>query len=258
MKFARRPDPRPVEYLFIDHNRLRSLAEQFGVHRATDAASSIEATLGILNLGISSKPVRGFRDSSPHEMIEGVIRALRSMGKLESERPRHDSMTGMASYYVLEEMVAKRVILPLSKSSSMPGLPDRFVWVSDPPRAPVADNAGINWEPQDTFVYLAESRCDDMGTQQVPLSAFSALNLIVRNIAQPLALDQSWYRHDPILDNRSPSELLAAIGGLSQPPRRIKSLYYTRFISNEQFVKVNDNVCRYYDLLGYPVFIAAA
>jgi hypothetical protein len=248
-----------VEYLFVDDLRLRDLAEQLRVHRTTEDAAGVEAMMGLTSLGIGIKRAFNFRDSSRHEMIERVVGCMDALDELGRKRPEsgNDSPDNKP-HYILEEMTARKIIVPTSNSAAVKGLRDMAVWVSDPIEPLVPGKYKNDWETKDAYVYLVEAYWEDDGTGYHGLfSAFSALDFIFRILAEPLSLDQSWYRHNPASWDRSPRELLAAIGGIEQRPRRIKSLYYKRLVSNDQYVRVGSEVCRCLDVLGYPVFIAA-
>jgi hypothetical protein len=247
------------EYLFVDEMRLRDIAEQLGVHRATDNVDYVQATIGITNLGANTNRAISFRDTTRSEKIDRVIAELIMHDFVLTERPHsEDALCRGAIRYVLETMTARKVIIPTSQSTIVPGLRDLAIWVADPVEPLDPDKYENNWETEDTFVYLVESYWEESeGPHPGPYSAFSALNFIVSAIAEPLGLPRESYRHDPRADGRSPREVLAAIGGVEQQPREIESLYYLRYISNDQEVAVNGKLCRCYDIVGYPVYIAA-
>jgi hypothetical protein len=232
-------------------------AEQISARKKVDKTRDIDATLSLQSIGVSSKATNFQRDASTTEMIEALINFLEETGRLHDDRPaslvEQDNPT-----FVLEDMVASRYVLPDSAGAKDYGFENLSMWVSEPiqPLLDREDRSG--WTAEGTFLYLMESNKDDKVTDG-PYSAFSALDRIYYRFADPLSPTPNLpKRQDPRKETRSPREVLLASGAAQQPARTIRSLYRTRYISDDQYVMIDGVVCRCFDVAAYPIYVADA
>jgi hypothetical protein len=249
-------------YLYIDESKLDLLAQQIRTRRRETSKRQKTFKLSITGLGVELSEEDVWRELSTHERIEALIAYLAGADALETARPREvtpeEEGTGVPNgrSFVLETMLARRVIVPDALLRVAPGVKHLAVWISDPDPT-LYTNEDYIW--RGSFLYLTELWLDDGGASF--WSGCSALQSIV-NASQGKTLDsrytsESWepfgrgsYDH--------PVNKLASIGAVVGDQRHITSLYIKRFITNEQCYTWNGERRRVNDLLAYPVFIAAA
>jgi len=154
--------------------------------------------------------------------------------------------------FVLETMLARKVIIPETHLASTPGIKHLGVWISDPDPA-IFSSRDDKFETIGTFVYLTEVWLDDEAGGIY--SGCSALQAIA-NAVQGKALNVPNFR-EPLGRKSSdhPVEKLRSLGATVGDQRTIRSLYVKRCITDEQCYVWNGEPRRVNDLLGYPVFI---
>jgi hypothetical protein len=125
-------------------------------------------------------------------------------------------------------------------------------------RTPDPGTESVNQdEASGTFLYLTEARLDG-GQTQTTFSGCSALQAIV-NAANGRPLLQGNDDGEPLgrQTYEHPIKKLIDVGArVSGEARRIESLYYIRYITDEQCHTRDSKLLRGNDLLGYPLFIA--
>jgi hypothetical protein len=127
------------------------------------------------------------------------------------------------------------------------------VWISDPDPAAYS-NKPYDWKG--TFLYLMECHWDYQGFQTV-FSGVSALQALVNQITGKNFLDYINEEFEPYGRGRDlhPIDKLKDCGGIVSEPRRIKSLYRKRYLTDEQVYQYEGERRRVNDLLAYPLYI---
>jgi hypothetical protein len=216
------------EYLFVDEVRLDNYFSQ--IPGGTEA-KNVSIKIARLNEYLETKDV----------LVRG-----RPEGRNVSE-----------GQFVFESMSATKVIFPRALAASA-DLADLAVWVSTPialPR-PTQDRT----QPDGTFLYLIETyRVQDKNGRAFsgPQSGFSALDNVLSELADEgaaMAPDQPYAAR---VNRYSPLEILKRHGGAAQRPRRIKSLYKPRYLSDDEYYVIGGLLShRAYGLFAYPIFVA--
>jgi hypothetical protein len=247
-------------YLFIDERRLSSLAEQIRARTREATKRGKKLNLCITGLGIELSEEDTWRQLSTHEKIDSLLRYLKQENLIDMARPQQrtpEEELGVPKGrpFVLETMLARKVIIPEPQLTITPGIKHLAVWISDPDPA-VYSKEDYDWEKKGTFVYLTEVWFDD--TSGSIYSGCSALQVIANAVR-----GRDLHLPDPkeSLGRKSgdhPVEKLQSIGGLIGDERQITSLYAKRCITNEQCYTWQGDLRRVNDLLGYPIFIEDA
>jgi hypothetical protein len=245
---------RLVDYIFIDERRLISYAEQLNAGRTVDKLPSWNVSLSLTGPKVDGKQDAKFRDATRHEMISSLISFLQKQDQLETGRPN-----GRSEYqFVLEETDVRKIILPIKRPRVTKGLTDIAVWFAFPPGRPIPRTEENMNEPLGTFLYLIEAYWESDERASGPSSGFSALNKMLYGMSDALGLDgKILSKYDARSCYKSPLTILQEIGGAVQPPRRIRTLYRKRYLSDDQYVEIQGTVHRSHDLFGYPIFVAA-
>ena len=249
------PAPPLVEYLFIDEPRLRSYAEQLEISRSVDKIPSWNVKLSIKGPDVAATQDNKLRPATAHEMITKLIRSLRKNDQLEIERAHVETKYQFA----FEETVAQKVLLPLKEAKRVKELKDIAVWVSNPSTKPHLPTEESTRVPKGTFLYLLEAYWESDDLLHGPFSGFSALNLILSEVADVMGLNRETVltKYEARRSFKSPLATLQEIGGIPQDQRRIQTLYRKRYISDDQYVLIDGASRRYYDLFAYPIYIAS-
>ena len=244
-------------YIFIDEQRLDSFAQQIRTQKKERVKRRKKVNFSITGLGVELSEEDAWRELSAHEKIESLLDFLKKEDVLDTSRPvraEGEQSLGVPSgrTFVLETMVARKVIIPEPHLSSFPGIKHLAVWVSDPDPTLFSreDNA---WENKGTFVFLTEACLDDKAGYVY--SGCSALQAIANAVeGNPL---NGPVRGEPLGRGSfaHPIEKLQSIAALVGDQRNIRSLYVKRCLTNEQCYTWNGERRRVNDLLGYPIFI---
>lgn len=197
-------------------------------------------------------------------LLPPIIESLRESGQLRIYRP--DKASDFASadppdWYVHEEGVtATPVLVPARKALGEPEyMPeDLRVWVLDPvepSREPAYEEDWLG-----AYVFIVEQLLDLKASRFV-ISGISAL----RFIAEKIAIDED-VRMDDLMGSEDvfgrwheghPIEKLKAVGGRAGRRRKIDTIYKIGYMSDEQYVEVDDGTeGRINDILAYPLYIA--
>ena len=247
-------------YIYIDENLLDSFAQQLRTAKRETVKRGKKVNLSITGLGVELSEEDSWRELSTHEKIENLLCILTKENLMDTARPQQrtaEEELGIPKgrKFVLETMIARKVVIPEPRLAKTPGIKHLAVWVSDPDPT-VFSQEDPEWEKKGTFVYLTEVWLDD--TAGCIYSGCSALQAIA-NASQGRALNFPDHR-EPLGRHSSdhPVEKLRSIGGLVGDQRTITSLYVKRCITNEQCYTWNGERRRVNDLLGYPVFIEDA
>ena len=255
-------------YIYIDNPRLDMFVEQIAASRPKD--KKVKKTVGLSLTGpkVEASEESTERSLTTHEKIELLTKYLRENLLLDTSRPKGGENRGELRF-ILETMDARKIIVPEAHLKSLPGVKHFAVWISDPDpqdyNPVIRNNVDVNSrfrEPSDyhvrgTFVYLTEAWLDNDAYGRV-YSGCSALQAIANALdGRPLIgyggaggelLGCGSFDH-PIVK-------LEGLGAVRGDVRRITSLYYKRYMINEQCYVVDGQERCVNDLLGYPIFIA--
>ncbi len=236
----------PVEYLFVDMERVSSYLDQIGNRDRSERKRTWNFSMSLSGPRFDTKQETVSREKTSHEKIRSLIGDLDSRNLLQRHRPT--SMGDSAKPFCLEVMDARKVILPAESIEAIPGLREFAVWVSDPLQDEV-QNTDSN--THGTYLFLTESFWD-LGVFHTVFSGCSALRAIVNTVKGKPFIDigSDWIVTHPV-------DKLRELGGVALDSRKIESLYRTRYMTDEMFVGGGRGTSgRCNDLLGYPVFIA--
>lgn len=195
------------------------------------------------------------RDLNNHEKIEHLINYLKKSNSLEYERPREmlDAYTNSDKKYVLEEMLATKIVFPEESLRELKGVKEFVLWISDPVSQNISDS---NFVKQNTFLYIPEQWLDEEEYSAVH-SGCSALQTVV-NFLEGRYLTSQHTHGNEVLGRSSydhPIEKLLGIGAVKLNTKKITCLYKKRYITDEQCYLFNNEGTRVHDMLGYPIFI---
>jgi hypothetical protein len=252
--------PRLVDYLFVDEDLLRRYTEQIRDRFAQEKDHSWSISANLAGPKIESSRRAKRRELNVYERIDLLEVYLDVTKDLANERPQsYDELHGAdVPRFVRETTEAVKVIIPSPHLEHVNGLKSFAVWVADPD-ASVYSHEDYVW--RGTFLYLTEMHWDTLGFSTT-FSGCSALQAIVN-----AALGKELVSHPPQEETWEPfgrgSHLhpltkLQKLGVTISDKRKIKTLYRTRFMTNEQCYTVAGEERRVNDLLAYPVYIAAA
>lgn len=158
--------------------------------------------------------------------------------------------------FVKETMLANKVVLPLSDNCPVRGLSSFAIWISDPDPSFYVNEPYL-W--RGTFLYLTEVHWDRAGFS----TAYSGVSALQALINQMTGQDFFAYvkeEFEPYGRGRDlhPVDKLRELGGVTSGQRKITSLYKKRYFTDEQSYQFAGTQTRVNDLLGYPIYIAAA
>jgi hypothetical protein len=234
------------DFLFMDLISLTRYAEEF--------REEIQEKVMEADPGLGQQPDQ---ELSAREKIILVESFLENLDEIAVKRPirlniEADSQNQL---FVLESMMARKVIMPLDENRQLGGLSELAVWISDP------DPSLYSTEPYDwtgTFLYLTECHWDFNGYSTV-FSGVSALQGLINQITGKDFLAYVNEEFEPYGRGRDlhPVDKLKDIGGIATEERRIKSLYRKRYFTDEQVYSYKGECRRVNDLLGYPLYIEA-
>ena len=192
-----------------------------------------------------------------HEKIDLIESFLEANDDLLTKRPvtSMEHQAEGAPRFVLETMVATKVLLPLAKPDLIKGLSNVAIWVSDPDPALYSQE---RWNWRGSFAYLSEIHWDNQSSSHF-LSGVSALQAIVNLSRGKDFFDIIQDESEPFGRGRDlhPVDKLQEIGGIALDKRKIKSLYRIRYFTNEQAYNFEGQERRVNDLLGYPLYISS-
>nr|WP_281720918.1 hypothetical protein [Nitrosomonas nitrosa] len=251
------------EYIFVDRPRLRAYSEQIRGPRSEELVPAWDLNVSVAGPSLTSRRSYSVREFTDHERVEILIAHLRKHKLVTFSEPsaRADAKTPFA----FESIPARRVILDAHAFAALGELKEIAVWVAPPP-GEALDHSGFTTS---AFLYLVEAywRSDDVC--QTTYSGYSALNMILRELAEtdalrnvPLPLlrgrkqaESLTPTKDDYLYDVSPLDALSKIGAQIDSERHIEVLYRKRYMSDEESFVDDNGRHRCRDLFAYPIFI---
>jgi hypothetical protein len=246
-----------VDYLYIDDARVMSYLEQFQNSFKPRKKRSWKFSLSLG--GPRYETVQETVDDPKviHEKLENLRVILYGFDDLATRRPRrmpNNTRLTHDKQFVVETMVARKVVFPKTSVADLPGVKGLAVWVSDPDPMDFSD---IPWDFAGTFLYLTEFLVDE-GPFQTVYSGCSALQAIANSMFNRPFLERDCKEPLGRENLAHPIEKLQRLGGMVGDLREIECLYRIRYMTNEQSYLINGKERRVNDLLAYPIYIATA
>jgi hypothetical protein len=241
-------------YRYVNEEFLNSVLEQIPTKQPSFTNRKTLISFA-LNPKVDISEERSTRSFNRHEKIELFLEYLQKNNLLEYERPKFliDGYINRESPFVLETLIATKIVFPSESIDSLKGYKDLILWVSDPNPADLDTNSIIN---NGTFLYIPEQWLDNEQYTGVH-SGCSALQAIVnylenRPLTSRIFHGKEYFGRN---NNAHPVDKLESIGALKLSKKKITVLYSKRYITDEQCFIFNNNNTRVHDLLGYPIFI---
>jgi len=247
-----------VEYLFVDSKRLRNYAEQIGAHKLHKKVPTLKVGFAITGPSVEGTQVISEQTATVHEMIEGVLKYLRSNDLLLTSRPWSEhEVASSRTPFVLETMRARKITFQVEQIPGLKGLRELGIWVSNPTERPaeLAVSKEDHTVPKGMFLYMVEGYWQADADVQHGFSEFSALNHVLTALHEVGVAGEEVSARDNF---NSPVEILRKAGGVVGEPRMVRSLYRMRSVTDNQFVMIGTTVHRTFDVFGYPIFVAEA
>ncbi len=219
-----------LNYLYIDEKRVQMYVDQL-----PDA-------------------LRG-RSAHRHAQLEELRRYLRLTCDLDDARPV-DMRKDARANFIEESMIARKAIIAQQHILNVQGLQSFAVWVSDPHSGALSKE--FHGVQEATFVYLVESLWDGgpFSTTYTGCSALQALANQALGRSDILRCGSSTEQLGCGSCDHPVEKLSCHLGAVVSEPRRIRSLYRQRYITDEQCYVHEGQQYRVHDLLGYPLYIA--
>ncbi|WP_425803999.1 hypothetical protein ACHOLT_19250 [Desulfitobacterium sp. Sab5] len=246
-----------MNYLHINEKSLNMFVEQIPAKyypKKYKRKKSISLAISGPKVEMSEEPVD--TKLTNNEKIQLLIQFLKKNEMLDYERPKEMyDFANQRKGFVLESMTATKVIFPKESLTSLQGIDEFALWISDPNPDDISNDPLVY---NGTFLYITQMWLDD-GWYTPIHSGCSALQAIVNylegrpilNTILPEGCERygrSTYEH--------PINKLTRIGAIKSSTKKITSLYQKRYITNEQCYIFANNETRVNDLLGYPIYIS--
>jgi hypothetical protein len=249
-----KPEIKIRDFVFVDSQLLDKYVDQIRDSFAEIDKKSWKMSASITGPSIESSRATERIPLKPHEKIDLLEVYLEANNDLLTERPpsaEEYHETENPPKFVIESMLATKVLLPLCNTDLVKGAPSVAVWISDPNPASFIQEP-YNW--RGTFLYLTEIHWGSQGNSQF-WSGVSALQALVNLSSGKKFFDTN--QDEPLGRGRDlhPVDKLRKIGGVPVDKRKVKSLYRIRYFTNEQIYNFEGKKRRVNDILGYPVYI---
>ena len=249
-----------LDYLFVDHTRLKDYLHQMGKYSEIKKVLSWE--IGVSTTGPSIKLGQNPQVSefNVHKAILTLIKYLRKNKLLSEIRPEYEYDDMVGQDFVLEDMYARKIIFPVPPNSRVANLSEIVVWWSPPIETHAEEEVPKSaYHCKGTFLYLLESHWKPDEKYSGVFSSLTALSMMISELEEALILPTGskeklgWAKENKL----HPLDHIRRFNAHIQEPRKIRSLYRKRYISNDQFYDTEKGRRRSFDLFAYPIFIAA-
>lgn len=239
-------------YLYINEGLVNSYLEQLGgVPRRRLQKRSIEGAFS------GPRATMSVDESTEALGIEQRIvqlqHRLEKNGSLTSKRPHYVASFSVNPPPIVHEHCIAQSFL-LRCPVALQGLEGMRIklWVSTPDSSDFTDG---EWDWFGSYLFLTEVHFDDRPYHHF-ISGCSALRLIFNavNNRPLLEIEEETLGR---FDRRTMIEKLISLGAMPGERRSIETLYYIRYMTNEQWHGDAKGGRRVHDIVGYPLFIAA-
>jgi hypothetical protein len=215
----------------VDSERLNSILDQIPASLSIIEDLKLKFGIGLISTKIEFQPTQ-FRDRSTIKRIRKLESYLASNGLINKSRPRrmpHRIERDKGFWWVKESFNARKVILPTPVLLDRFGIAALTVWISDPKRGPKPKD---EWDWTGSFLYLPTVHYEG-GKFDTCMSGCSALQFIVNAANDKPLLSRDW--EEPFGRNNieHPVDKLANLGAFVSDERKVESLYYVRYITDE-------------------------
>jgi hypothetical protein len=239
----------------VDGAKLDAILEQ--LPNSHSIFENLKAKLGVtIKIAKIEIEATSQSDSGSIKKIRRLEKYLDQNGLLNKTRPRrtpHAIVNGKQYWWIKETFIARKVIIPAPALLKKLGLVALTVWVSDPKRAPTPKD---EWDWTGSFLFLPTVHYED-GKTSASLSGCSALQFIVNAASDRPLFARDWNEPFGRNSDKHPIEKLSQLGAFVAEERKLESLYYVRYITNEQVYSPHGSPVRVNDVVGYSIYISA-
>ena len=242
-------------FVQVDDKRLNNILDQIPTSLSIIEDLKLKFGVGLQSAKIEFQPAQ-FRERSTIKRIRKLESFLARNSFINKARPRrmpHRMERDQGYWWVKECFYARKVILPTPVLLNRFGIAALTIWISNPKRAPKARD---EWDWTGSFLYLPTVHFES-GKFDTCMSGCSALQFIANAARDKPLLSRD--RREPLGRNSAehPIEKLANLGAFVSDERRLESLYYVRYITDEQAYSRNGVGVRINDVVGYPIYVAS-
>jgi hypothetical protein len=243
------------EYLFVDINRLESYIAQIDNPMNYEKILTWNAKLSIKGPEVKITQQKVGRKWSDHEMITRLLDYLETKKQLDRERK---GKVTFLSLFCLETCTARKVVLPSSITSNVPGIRGLVLWISPEPEENLwAKESAEEYYYQPGPLHLIECYFQGDPPYMEPFSGYSALIYLLRGLHDRHKLTMFLPNESPDLSElarsfaRDPFSYFSKLKAYVGNPRRIKCLYRRRAAMIDMDIERVVTI-------AYPIFIADA
>ena len=255
------------EYLYIDHKRLDSYAQQLDSVKKVVKLPSWKAKLGLTGPSIEGTQSSQLESINDHEKIACVIDKL-GLSDMPDAVWETDGVLWDGPQFVLETHTAIRVTFPGfsvdnflgMKVSSPVEVPPLAVWICE-------NKTALGYNIRHT--YLLEGLREDDRSIVMGCSSGTAFSMLLEVGFGSVCggfLEEKLYKNEEHVNGlsrkkindifvQSPKDVMHIIGATYGPPRRIDSLFRIRAIDEVRDSRLTEEK-NALTVIGYPIFVA--
>lgn len=242
-------------FVQVDDKRLNDILDQIPTCFSIVEDLKLKFGVGLKTAKIEFQPTQ-FRDRSTIKRIRKLESYLARNGLINRNRPRrmpHRIEGNKGYWWVKETFNARKVILPTPALLDRLGVIALTMWISDPKRAPRPRD---EWDWTSSFLYLPTIHYEG-GKFDTCVSGCSALQFVVNAARNKPLLLRDPYERLGRNNVAHPIAKLASLGAIVSDEQRMESLYYVRYITDEQTYSRNGVETRVNDVVGYLIYVAS-
>jgi hypothetical protein len=239
----------------IDDSRLDELIAQLPNAFAILERVKAKFGFGIRGANIQFETGPAEKQTSVRK-IRKLEKYLRCNDLINETRPRrmpHWLNDDKNFWWVKETFHARKVIVPTPVLLEKFGVIALTFWISDPKRISRPKKA-FDWVG--SFLYLPTLHFDKGRTSNV-ISGCSALQFVANVCGNKPIFEIDGDEPLGRGSRQHPIKKLERLGAFVSDERKLESLYYVRYITNEQVYSPNGIPLRVNDVVGYPIYISA-